>query len=124
MPLEWLKHAFALDDADEAPPAAEQLAAAERICREVVRRRLTTPAIAFLEMSRPLNYVGAQTLHFFDPIMSAILEGDGHRHFAAFLERRESMEYLCRRIEQLEAEASARENSPRSRGDTEDSRSD
>ncbi|REJ76979.1 MAG: hypothetical protein DWQ34_04005 [Planctomycetota bacterium] len=119
MPFQWLKHAFAVESATKDPPTPAQLAAAERICREIVRRRLTTPAIAFLEMSRPLNYVGAQTLHFFDPIMSALLEGDEHRRFAEFLERRDSIEHLCRRIEQIEAEAGAREGSPQRHRDTE-----
>jgi hypothetical protein len=104
---DWLKHAFAVDrGAHELTP--EQRAAAERVCREIVRRHLTTPALAFLEMSRPLNYLGAQALHFFSPFIGALTDAEGHRHFAAFLERRSAVEYLCRRIEELEAESQRR----------------
>ncbi len=102
--LDWLKHAFAVDPGSDEP-TPEQRAAAERVCREIVRRRLTTPALAFLEMSRPLNYLGAQALHFFSPFIGALTDAEGNRHFAAFLERRSAIEFLCRRIEELEAEA-------------------
>lgn len=101
---DWLRHAFSVEKDDAGEPTEAQAAVVERVCREVVRRRLTTPALAFLEMSRPLNYVGAQVFHFFDPVISALADADGARQFATFLERRRSIEYLCRRIEALEAE--------------------
>ena len=103
--MQWLKHAFAVDAPGTAEPTMEQRGAADAVCREIVRRRLTTPALLFLEMSRPLNYLGAQALHFFAPFVSVLTTGDGHRHFARFLEQRGSVDFLCARLEQLEAEA-------------------
>lgn len=100
-PLDWLRHAFAVRTADGEPTAA-QLAIVERLAGEVVRRRLTPAAIAFLEMSRPLNYLGAQSLHFFAPLISAIVRSDEHEHLATFLERRDAIDRLCGRIEWLE----------------------
>lgn len=104
---DWLRHAFAVD---EGPfePTPRQAAVADRLCREIVRRRLTTPALAFLEMSRPMNYMGAQAVHFFTPLIKALTDTDA-RHFAEFLEHRASIEYLCRRLEELEAQASGPE---------------
>ena len=70
---------------------------------------MTTPALLFIEMSRPLNYLGAQALHFFDPIVSVLVDTTGYRHFAEFLEQRGSLEHLCRRIEHFEAQCGGRE---------------
>lgn len=108
--MKWLKHAFAVDPPGPAEPTPEQQPAVEKVCREIVRRHMTTPALVFLEMSRPLNYVGSQALHFFQPVISVLTDSAGPKHFAEFLERRGSIEYICRRIEDLEAEATAKEN--------------
>ena len=103
MSLRWLKHAFAVDPPGEAEPTEPQKEVVNRICVEIARRRLTTPALLFLETFRPFNYLGSQALHFFQPIASSILSGQGYRHFTEFLERRGSIDYFCRRIEELEA---------------------
>lgn len=112
--MQWLKHAFAVEKPGIAEPSQSQRPAVERICREIVRRRLSTPAIFGLEMAKPLNYLGAQSMHFFAPFISVFTDSDGHREFASYLERRGSIEYICRRIEQLEHESSERE--PKSQG--------
>ncbi len=66
------------------------------------------PAITFLEMSRPLNRVAAQVLFFFYPVASLALTGDDYNRFAQFLEKSGSIDYLCRRLEDLSAKADAR----------------
>ena len=124
--MQWLKHAFAVDPPGPAEPTPEQQAAVDKVCAEIVRRHLTTPALLFLEMSRPLNFLGAQALHFFAPFVSVLTDAEGHRHFAAFLERRGSVDYLCRRMEELEAEALRRSSSTAEapgRGEVEQSQS-
>ena len=107
--MRWLKHAFAVDPPGPAEPTPEQSAAIDAVCRQIVKRHLTTPTLLFLEMSRPLNYFGSQVLHFFAPFLSMLSSRQGHRHFAAFLEHRGSIDYLCRRIEELEAQATRKE---------------
>ncbi len=102
--MQWLRHAFAVDAIDEEPSNAEQQVV-ESLCRGIVRRHLSAPALAFLEMSRPLNYFGAQALYVLAPFLSVLTSSSGHRHLAEFLERRDSVDRLCRRIEALEAEA-------------------
>lgn len=102
--MRWLAHAFAVEPEGPAEPTDAERPVVERVCRTIVRRRMTTPALMLLEMARPLNYLGAQTLHFFGPVATAVVDREGYRHFAAFLERRGSVDYLCRQIEALEAE--------------------
>ena len=104
--MNWLKHAFAIESAS-AGPTTQELEVVDRLAREIVRRRLTAPALAFLEMSRPLSYLGSQTLHFLDPFLSVISPGEGRRRLATFLERRDAVEILCARIEQAEQRESA-----------------
>ena len=69
---------------------------------------MQVPAIAFLEMSRPLNRVAAQVLIFFHPVASLALTGDDYNRFAQFLEKSGSIDYLCRQLEELSAEATDR----------------
>lgn len=102
--MKWLRHAFAVEPEGPLEPSDAQREVVERLCRSVVRRGLTAPALMFLEMSRPLSYVGSQTMHFFAPLVSAVTDAEGYRQFAAFLEHRGSIGYLCRRLEALEAE--------------------
>jgi hypothetical protein len=103
MPPTWLKHAFAVDPSGPAQPDEEQRPVVEALCAEVVRRRLTSPALIALEMSRPLNYVSAQLLHFFQPFLAAVADTAAYDHFTRFLEQRGSIEYLVERLEALDA---------------------
>jgi hypothetical protein len=102
--MTWLKHAFAIDPPGAAEPTEDQKPVVEKVCQEVIRRRMATPALIMLETFRPLNFVGSQVLHFFHPIVSAILTTEAYKHFTEFLERRGSVDYLCQRIEQLDDE--------------------
>ena len=102
--VDRIRHAFAIEDAADFEPTPREAAAAEKVCREVVRRRMTVPAVMLLEMSRPLNYLGAQALHFFQPFGTVLIEPGAWETFANFLERRGSVEYLARLIEDAEAE--------------------
>lgn len=101
---DWLKKAFAVPKPEEFVPTERQVAITDRVCQEVVRRHMSTPAMIFLETFRPLNYLGSQVLHFFQPIVSAVLTTDGYQVFTEFLENRGSVDYLCRRIEHFESE--------------------
>lgn len=110
--MNWIKHAFHVDPPGPVEPTPEEKEVVDWVCGQIVKRHLTTPGLAALEMSRPLNFIGSQTMHFFQPFVSAILSRHGHAGylaFAAFLERRGSIDYLCRRIEDLEAECETKE---------------
>ena len=106
--MQWLRHAFAIDPPGPAQPDPAERILVDKICSEVVRRRLTTPALLLLEMSRPLNYVSAQFLHFLQPFLSVLGNTADADRFARFLERRGSIEYIADRIEALDAEGRSR----------------
>lgn len=100
-----MRHAFAIDPPGPAEPAAEEREAVEWFCQQVARRRLATPGLIALEMSRPLNYVAAQAMLALAPGVWALASSPTHQgylQFSRFLERRGSIEYLARRIEELE----------------------
>jgi len=101
MPPDWLKHAFAVEPPGPVEPTAAQRDVVDRVCRQIVARDLATPALIFLESVRPLNYVSSQALHFFAPVLSAVADPAAYRELADFLEHRGSVDYLCRRIEEL-----------------------
>jgi hypothetical protein len=109
-----VKSAFAVEPPGEAQPTADQQPAVDWICKQIAKRRLTTPGLIALEMCRPLNYVGAQAMHMLQPAIWALATQSGHDHYvhlAAFLEKRGSMEYLMRRIEHFEHEFGKQERS-------------
>ena len=101
---ESIKHAFALGETNKFQPNERQKIIVDKVCREVVKRHLSMPATILLETLRPLNYIGSQLMHFFQPIISAVLTGDGYIEFSRFLEKRGSVDYLCRRINEIVAE--------------------
>jgi hypothetical protein len=116
--MNWLKHAFALDDGLPAEPTTDQRQAIDRILSEILRRHLDVPAGMLLEACRPLNYVGAQALRFFSPLMQAVLGLQGQTDFAEFLEKRKSVDYLLTRLETLRTESSAKTPSTSSQTDS------
>ena len=116
--MNWFQHAFDTSGPDE-PPTPAQLELVEKLCHEIVRRRLALPALVFLEMSRPLNTLSAQALHFLAPMLGMFTGPRAadvsppsppdappppavHELLAQFLERRSSVEFLCDRIEVME----------------------
>jgi hypothetical protein len=110
-----LRHAFAVEAPGPAAPTEQERPAVEQFCLQVAKRHLTTPAIIGLEMSRPLNAIAANAMHFFSPGVWSIVRQasyEHYRHFATFLERRGSMEWITRRIEELEQECRRREQEP------------
>lgn len=86
-----------MDDPLEFTEAEEALL--DRIADEVIRRGLEVPAIFLLESMKPLSFVGAQAMHFFQPVVAAFLPPDGWDRLARLLEKREAMEALIQRIE-------------------------
>ena len=100
--LHWLKHAFAVEKSTTAAPTVSQAKLIDRVCREVVRRRMTLPAQMGLASSMPAHYLAGQLLRFFEPFLATLLDAAEIRDFASFLEQRGSVEYICGRLEELE----------------------
>jgi len=105
-----LRHAFKVEKEEAFDPDEKDLELIDLVCREVVKKRMAGPAVLFLESTRPLNYIGSQTMTFFEPVMRAVLRNpEAWNRFSRILEHRGSIEYLCRTIEALENERLADE---------------
>ena len=118
---ETLHRAFAVDPSGPAEPTPQQQPALDWFCRQVAKRHLTTPGLIMLEMSRPLNFMGAQAMHFFSPGVWALARQQNYehyRHFSAFLEKRGAVDYLVSRIEHFEAQYNRNEQGGADRPDT------
>lgn len=125
-----LKHAFAVDPPGPTEPTEVQKRAVDFLCAAIVRRHMTVPAITILEMSRPLNFMFASAMHVAEPAAGVLtrlvrllaakpvgmlgLEDDGRDRLrqedwtpiAEFFEKRGSIDYVLRKIEELEELAS------------------
>jgi len=101
---DWLRNAFAVGPHLD-PPTDEQRQLLEKISREIVNRRMTTPALAFLEMSRPMNFLGAQAMHFFAPVLTTVFDAQAYESFSKFLERRDAIDIWCEQIEEIANES-------------------
>jgi hypothetical protein len=109
--VKWLRHAFAVDPPGPAEPTPEQQGPVDWVCRQIIRRGLTTPGLVMLEVTRPLNYIMSMGMHAASPLVWAVARQQAHegfRHFATFMEQRGAMEYIARRIETLEKAQASR----------------
>tara|TARA_B100000073_G_scaffold196783_2_gene162968 strand:- start:1490 stop:1819 length:330 start_codon:yes stop_codon:yes gene_type:complete len=107
---ERFKHAFAIGKTEPFIPSESQKIVVEKVCREIVKRHATLPAVVMLETFRPLNYLGSQVMHFFQPIISSILTADGYLDFTTLLENRESVDYIINKLKKIDDETSVDNN--------------
>ena len=75
-----------------------------RLSRSIVRSSLTTPAVFFLEMTKPLGFIGSQFMIFLGPILGAFIKTDRYYRAATLFERPENIEYVISEIERLDRE--------------------
>ena len=71
----------------------------KRIADEIVKRRLTVPAIFFLESCSPLNFIGSQAMLALEPFVKAIFDFPNYRKFALLMESDENVKKLIDLIE-------------------------
>lgn len=93
----------------ELPPEDEDLTPEQkdlinRMAQKIVERGFTIPAILFLESVKPLNYIGSQTLVFFEPFAQVIFKSvKDYNTFRVMMEKRDNVERLLQKIEELDA---------------------
>lgn len=82
------------------PISADDEQLLDELADAIVRRRMGTPALFFLESMRPLSFVGSQMMLFLRPFV-ALVWSDPRRYdqLARILEHRESVEQLAVRLE-------------------------
>ena len=85
--------------ADRGGLSAEDERILDRLAEFAVSRRMTVPAILFLESVKPLSFLGSQALYFFEPMVRALFTVPEYERFAAIMERRENIEVLLVKIE-------------------------
>lgn len=85
-------------------PQDEQRELLEKIAMQVVKRRLTAPAILFLEMCKPLNFLGSQVLIALNPFVQAVFNTTEYQKFALIIEKDANVDLLIRLIEEFDGE--------------------
>ena len=72
-----------------------------KLANKIDELKLITPSIFFLEMVKPLNFIGSQTMVFFVPIISAFVNTAGYYKAAELFEQHSSVEFLICELERL-----------------------
>jgi hypothetical protein len=75
----------------------------EQVAREIQMRGLTTPAVHFLQASRPYRPLGANAMLFFDPVLRGLFGGELPTA-SEILADDDGIEQLIERLEELEGE--------------------
>lgn len=75
----------------------------DMVALRVVRWKMSVPALLFLESMKPLNYIGSQTLVFFEPMVQSVFNFKDYDSFQRAMERRENVERLMQKIEAADA---------------------
>lgn len=97
------------DNAAKIEYTEEERALLDKVAKKVVEWKMAVPAIMTLESVKPLNFIGAQAMIFFEPIVQTLLNLKDYDTFRGMLERRESVEALLLRIEHFDAIASRKD---------------
>ncbi|HOK53514.1 MAG TPA: hypothetical protein PKV43_03540 [Armatimonadota bacterium] len=74
------------------------------VAAEIIKRRLETPAVLFLEMHKPLSFIASQGLIVALPFLAPILGQDRMSKLSRFLQGRDNVERLIQRIEDMSEE--------------------
>jgi hypothetical protein len=80
----------------------------DKLATQVVKRGLSVPAVFFLEMHKPLCRVAANAAVMFSPFIIPFSGFALFDHYSQFLEERENIERLIRRIEEMTEEERAK----------------
>jgi len=89
------------------PPEEDEVL--EKVAKKVIQWQMAVPAIIFLESVKPLNFIGAQAMVFFEPIIQSIFSIKDYNTFRIAMERRENIENLLQKIEAQDAIAYKKE---------------
>tara|TARA_B100000029_G_scaffold513801_1_gene614478 strand:- start:113 stop:466 length:354 start_codon:yes stop_codon:yes gene_type:complete len=74
----------------------------ERIAKKIHDSGLVTPAVFFLEMTKPLSLLGSHALVFFGPIINAFIQSENYYRSVQVFEETANVELLLQIIEDLE----------------------
>ncbi len=92
------KHAFSIAKTDSKLPA-EEVEILETLANGIAKRKMSAPAILFLDTLRPMSYLGSQAMVFFEPFCTMIFPKQKYDKIAKILEKRESVTKLIQLLE-------------------------
>lgn len=104
---------FAVDGDEQEELTEHQKELLDILAKKIVERQLTAPAIFFLEISKPLNFISSQVMVFFEPIIQSLFSFKNYDEYRKLLERRDTIEHLLVRIEAQDAERRQKEKEAR-----------
>jgi len=100
------------DDGTESYPPEEIRAFIDGLAAGIVRRGLAVPAVLALELTRPLAFLGSQTLITLGPLLECVVAPEDLGRTIQLLSRDERVEALLRRIEALESGTAVGDTEP------------
>ena len=86
-----------------ASPEDQRDELVEQVAREIQLRGLTTPAVHFLQASRPYRPLGANAMLFFDPVLRGLFGGE-LATASEILADEDGIEQLIERLEEIDEE--------------------
>lgn len=84
----------------------------DKAAQEILRRKIEMPATLFLEMHKPLAYVGSHALLAFSPFLVPFVGFDNLNNYSRLLADRGNVERLIQRLEKHGDEARLHEEAP------------
>ncbi len=74
----------------------------EKIAKKIHQYGLVTPAIFFLEMTKPLSLLGSHFLVFFGPVINSFIQSENYYRTVQVFEEPKNVEVLLTMIEELD----------------------
>ncbi|MCF6148942.1 MAG: hypothetical protein E3K37_09805 [Candidatus Kuenenia sp.] len=97
-----LKHAFSVGKSQEDILLNEkEQSLVSRLAAIIHKKRLTTPAIMFLECLQPLNYIGSQAMVFFRPFLTFFFSTREYDLLQGILEKRTGIKRIIEELEKI-----------------------
>ncbi len=84
---------------DKSKLDQEKLEILDQLADFVVKRKLDIIAVFMIESTRPLHYLGAQAVIFFEPFLNIIFDNKKILLFREAMEESQYVDYLLDRIE-------------------------
>jgi hypothetical protein len=75
-----------------------------RLAKRIQKSGFVTPAIFFIEMTKPLALLGSHAMVFFGPIVNSFIKADDYYRAAELFEEPDTVEFLLNEIERLDKE--------------------
>ncbi len=74
----------------------------EKIAKKIHKHGLVTPAVFFLEMTKPLSLLGSHFLVFFGPIINSFIRSENYYRTVEVFEEPKNVELLLTMIEEID----------------------